>query len=140
MQTERISPSLQRSKRFATIALVVAVLIWLALMMAAKLLPEYVWLLQILMLSAEAGVVGGLADWYAITVLFRNPFGRLPIPKFYVTTPKLFHATRPGLQNRWAVLSRKIFFLHKLYSAAWRVPTSVWPRGAGWPIHRTMSR
>lgn len=82
MQTERISPSLQRSKRFATIALVVAVLIWLVLMVAAKLLPEYVWLIHILMLSAEAGVVGGLADWYAITVLFRNPFGRLPIPKF----------------------------------------------------------
>ena len=82
MQTERISPSLQRSKRFATIALVVAVLIWLALMVAAKLLPEYVWLIHILMLSAEAGVVGGLADWYAITVLFRNPFGRFPIPKF----------------------------------------------------------
>ncbi|ENU15397.1 DUF445 domain-containing protein [Acinetobacter lwoffii] len=82
MQTERISPSLQRSKRFATIALVVAVLIWLALMVAAKLLPEYIWLIHILMLSAEAGVVGGLADWYAITVLFRNPFGRLPIPKF----------------------------------------------------------
>ncbi|WP_213686578.1 DUF445 domain-containing protein [Acinetobacter sp. WY4] len=82
MQTERISPSLQRSKRFATIALMVAVLTWLALMVAAKLLPEYVWLIHILMLSAEAGVVGGLADWYAITVLFRNPFGRLPIPKF----------------------------------------------------------
>ena len=82
MQTESISPNLQRSKRFATIALVVAVLIWLALMLAAKLLPEYVWLIHILMLSAEAGVVGGLADWYAITVLFRNPFGRLPIPKF----------------------------------------------------------
>lgn len=82
MQTERISPSLQRSKRFATIALVVAVLTWLALMVAAKLLPEYIWLIHILMLSAEAGVVGGLADWYAITVLFRNPFGRLPIPKF----------------------------------------------------------
>lgn len=82
MQTERISPSLQRSKRFATIALVIAVLTWLALMVAAKLLPEYVWLIHILMLSAEAGVVGGLADWYAITVLFRNPFGRLPIPKF----------------------------------------------------------
>ena len=25
------------------------------------------------MLGAEAGVVGGLADWYAVTVLFRNP-------------------------------------------------------------------
>ena len=82
MQKEQPSPSLQRSKRFATIALVVAVLAWLALMITAKLLPEYVWLIHILMLSAEAGVVGGRAGWYAITVLFRNPFGRLPIPKF----------------------------------------------------------
>ena len=75
-------PSLNRSKRFATIALAVAVLIWIALIIAAKLLPEYVWLIHILMLGAEAGVVGGLADWYAITVLFRNPFGKIPIPKF----------------------------------------------------------
>lgn len=82
MQTETSSPSLQRSKRFATIALIVAVVTWLALMVAAKLLPEYVWLIHILMLSAEAGVVGGMADWYAITVLFRNPFGKLPIPRF----------------------------------------------------------
>lgn len=83
MTTPRtVSPSLERSKRFATIALVLAVLIWISLMIAAKLLPEYVWLIHILMLSAEAGVVGGLADWYAITVLFRNPFGRLPIPHF----------------------------------------------------------
>jgi len=77
-----VSPNLQRSKRFATIALMTAVLAWLALMVAAKLLPEHVWLIHILMLSAEAGVVGGLADWYAITVLFRNPFGKMPIPKF----------------------------------------------------------
>lgn len=82
MQTETSSPSLQRSKRFATIALIVAIVTWLALMVAAKLLPEYVWLIHILMLSAEAGVVGGMADWYAITVLFRNPFGKLPIPRF----------------------------------------------------------
>ncbi|OAL77218.1 hypothetical protein AY606_11020 [Acinetobacter sp. SFB] len=75
-------PSLQRSKRFATIALILAVLTWLVLMVVAKLLPEYIWLIHILMLAAEAGVVGGLADWYAITVLFRNPFGKMPIPKF----------------------------------------------------------
>ncbi|MDM1721648.1 DUF445 domain-containing protein [Acinetobacter towneri] len=80
--SQHTSPSLQRSKRFATIALVIAVLAWLALMLTAKLLPEYTWLIHILMLSAEAGVVGGLADWYAITVLFRNPFGKMPIPKF----------------------------------------------------------
>ena len=76
------SPNLNRSKRYATIALVVAVVAWFALMISAKLLPEYTWFIQILMLGAEAGVVGGLADWYAITVLFRNPFGKIPIPKF----------------------------------------------------------
>ncbi|AYO56061.1 MULTISPECIES: DUF445 domain-containing protein [Acinetobacter] len=75
-------PSLDRSKRFATIALVVAVVAWFALIISAKLLPEYAWFIHILMLGAEAGVVGGLADWYAITVLFRNPFGKIPIPKF----------------------------------------------------------
>ena len=80
--SQHTSPSLQRSKHFATIALVIAVVAWLALMLTAKLLPEYTWLIHILMLSAEAGVVGGLADWYAITVLFRNPFGKMPIPKF----------------------------------------------------------
>ncbi len=77
-----ISPSLQRSKRFATLALIVVVVIWLGLIVSAKLWPDYAWLIHILMLSAEAGVVGGLADWYAITVLFRNPFGKLPIPRF----------------------------------------------------------
>src|ERR1700712_2454693 len=29
--------------------------------------------------TAEAGVVGGLADWFAVTALFRHPLG-LPIP------------------------------------------------------------
>lgn len=75
-------PSLDRSKRFATIALVVAVVAWIACIISAKLMPEYAWFIHILMLGAEAGVVGGLADWYAITVLFRNPFGKIPIPKF----------------------------------------------------------
>src|SRR5205814_4432312 len=29
--------------------------------------------------AAEAGIVGGLADWFAVTALFRHPLG-LPIP------------------------------------------------------------
>src|SRR6516225_1645790 len=29
--------------------------------------------------GAEAGLVGGLADWFAVTALFRRPLG-LPIP------------------------------------------------------------
>ena len=36
------------------------------------------WLLLI-RAGAEAGVVGGLADWFAVTALFRHPLG-LPIP------------------------------------------------------------
>ena len=76
------SPNLHRSKRLATIALISAVVMWILLMIAAKLFPEYAWVIHIFMLGAEAGVVGGLADWYAITVLFRNPFGKIPIPKF----------------------------------------------------------
>ncbi|MCU4413049.1 DUF445 domain-containing protein [Acinetobacter sp. WU_MDCI_Axc73] len=84
MQIEETShsPSLSRSKRYATIALLSAVVAWIILMVLAKFWPEYAWIIHILMLSAEAGVVGGLADWYAITVLFRNPFGKIPIPKF----------------------------------------------------------
>lgn len=74
-------PNLDKSKRLATLALIIAILCWIVLMISVKILPEYAWLIHILMLSAEAGVVGGLADWYAITVLFRNPFGKLPLPK-----------------------------------------------------------
>lgn len=74
-------PSLDKSKRLATLTLVIAVMCWLALMLSTKFFPEYIWLIHILMLSAEAGVVGGVADWYAITVLFRNPFGKMPLPK-----------------------------------------------------------
>ncbi|MFB2538243.1 MULTISPECIES: DUF445 domain-containing protein [unclassified Acinetobacter] len=79
-QTQQQS-SLKRAKRYATIALVVAIVSWVVLMIFAKFFPQYAWLIHILMLSAEAGVVGGFADWYAITVLFRNPFGKLPVPK-----------------------------------------------------------
>lgn len=82
LNTQTISPNLQRSKRFATIALIIAAIAWLLLMVSVKFFPQYSTFIHILMLSAEAGVVGGLADWYAITVLFRNPFGTLPIPHF----------------------------------------------------------
>ncbi|MCF9033654.1 DUF445 domain-containing protein [Acinetobacter nectaris] len=82
MGTLTPSSHLKRSQRLATIALLVAILVWIVFMVTAKLFPEYAWWLHILMLSAEAGVVGGFADWYAVTVLFRNPFGKFPIPHF----------------------------------------------------------
>lgn len=76
------SAELQRSKRLALTSLILAVLVWLVLVLVMKFSNDDVWFLHLLLLSAEAGVVGGLADWYAVTVLFRNPFGRLPIPAF----------------------------------------------------------
>ena len=115
--SQHSSPSLQRSKRFATIALVIAVVAWLALMLTAKLLPEYTWLIHILMLSAEAGVVGGLADWYAITVLFRNPFGKIPIPKFLRDHTEIIPRNKDRT-SRWGVLCRKTFYRPKWYKKA----------------------
>jgi uncharacterized membrane-anchored protein YjiN (DUF445 family) len=46
---------------------------------ATRLAPSPGWLVQLVRAGAEAGIIGGLADWFAITVLFRHPFG-IPLP------------------------------------------------------------
>ncbi len=62
-------------KRVATGLLAVA----LAVFVVARLLePAYPWL-GFVRATAEASLVGGLADWFAVTALFRKPLG-LPIP------------------------------------------------------------
>ncbi|MBV1797787.1 DUF445 domain-containing protein [Siccirubricoccus sp. G192] len=49
-----------------------------ALMLLAYRLPPGYWT-DLLQAAAKAGVVGGIADWFAVTALFRRPLG-LPIP------------------------------------------------------------
>jgi uncharacterized membrane-anchored protein YjiN (DUF445 family) len=49
---------------------------------SSRQFPNYIGIIHILTLGAEAGVVGGLADWYAITVLFRDPFKHIWVPGF----------------------------------------------------------
>lgn len=67
--------ALARMKVVASGLLVVA----LAVFVVAKLLePTYPWLGYV-RATAEASLVGGLADWFAVTALFRRPLG-LPIP------------------------------------------------------------
>ena len=62
-EPQAVPSSLKRSKRFATIALITAVVTWLLLMVVGKFVPtDKVWIIHILMLSAEAGGGGGLAD------------------------------------------------------------------------------
>ena len=50
-----------------------------ALLIVAKILASYYPGFGFVAAFAEAATVGGLADWYAVVVLFRRPFG-LPIP------------------------------------------------------------
>src|SRR5213592_241809 len=66
---------LDRMKFRATGMLVVATLIYLATRLLEGRWP---WLGYV-RATAEASMVGGLADWFAVTALFRRPLG-LPIP------------------------------------------------------------
>ena len=74
--------NLIRNKRIATFLLVSMVVFWFILLFSSRQFPNYIGVIHILTLGAEAGVVGGLADWYAITVLFRDPFKHIWVPSF----------------------------------------------------------
>src|SRR5213083_830801 len=66
---------LDAMKRRATALLGVALLVFVV---ASLYEPLYPWLGYV-RATAEASLVGGLADWFAVTALFRHPLG-LPIP------------------------------------------------------------
>jgi uncharacterized membrane-anchored protein YjiN (DUF445 family) len=66
---------LQQMKRVATIMLVVVALLFLVTRYYEARLPS----LGYLRAFCEAAMVGGIADWFAVTALFRHPLG-LPIP------------------------------------------------------------
>jgi len=68
-------PGAQGMKVVATGLLVVMAAVFLA---SRVLEPGYPWLGYVKSF-AEAAMVGGLADWFAVTALFRHPLG-LPIP------------------------------------------------------------
>ena len=66
---------LRRNRLIAT-ALLVAVAV---VFVGTTLMPQPGFLTLLVRATAEAAVVGGLADWFAVTALFRRPLG-LPIP------------------------------------------------------------
>ncbi|PYP31251.1 MAG: DUF445 domain-containing protein [Gemmatimonadetes bacterium] len=66
---------LEAMKRRATGLLALAVVVFVT---ARVLEAQYPWLGWV-RATAEASLVGGLADWFAVTALFRHPLG-LPIP------------------------------------------------------------
>jgi uncharacterized membrane-anchored protein YjiN (DUF445 family) len=66
---------LDQMKRRATGLLVLASVVYIA---ARVFESRYAWLGYVRAM-AEAAMIGGLADWFAVTALFRHPLG-LPIP------------------------------------------------------------
>ena len=66
---------LDRQKRIATGLLVLMAVIFIATLWVRE--PGF-WTLLI-RTASEAGIVGGLADWFAVTALFRHPLG-IPVP------------------------------------------------------------
>ena len=73
---ERLRRALRRNRAFATGLLGIAAAVFLGT--SAIPLPGF-WL-ALIHAGAEAALVGGLADWFAVTALFRHPLG-LPIPR-----------------------------------------------------------
>jgi uncharacterized membrane-anchored protein YjiN (DUF445 family) len=67
--------ALDTMKRRATLLLVAATVVFIV---ARVLEARFTWL-AIVRATAEASMVGGLADWFAVTALFRHPLG-IPIP------------------------------------------------------------
>jgi uncharacterized membrane-anchored protein YjiN (DUF445 family) len=66
---------LRKSRRLATGLLVLMAVLFVAARLGQA---RYPWL-SFVTAFAEAAMVGGLADWFAVTALFRSPLG-LPIP------------------------------------------------------------
>lgn len=73
-QEAALRTALRRHRTIATTLLLVMV----GLMLLAYRLPPGYWT-DMLQAAAKAGVVGGIADWFAVTALFRHPLG-IPIP------------------------------------------------------------
>lgn len=73
---------LQRAKRFALLCLIIAASIFIASTVVQSYCPEIAnahWL-GLIKMASEAALVGGLADWFAVTALFKPIPARYPIP------------------------------------------------------------
>jgi uncharacterized membrane-anchored protein YjiN (DUF445 family) len=67
--------NLARMKRRASGLLLLATAIWIV---SSIFVARYPWLAYV-RATAEASMIGGVADWFAVTALFRHPMG-IPIP------------------------------------------------------------
>src|SRR2546428_8897528 len=93
---------LDAMKRRATGLLAIALLVFVA---ASVFEPQFPWLGYV-RATAEASLVGGLPDWFAVTALFRHPPG-LPIPPTAIVATRKERIGRilaPFVQNNFLPL------------------------------------
>jgi uncharacterized membrane-anchored protein YjiN (DUF445 family) len=70
--------ALRRHKLFATGLLIIAAVV----LVGARLLSEPSFVGRLIAAAAEAAIIGGLADWFAVTALSEDPSGcrsRIPL-------------------------------------------------------------
>ncbi|MCC7282480.1 MAG: DUF445 domain-containing protein, partial [Acetobacteraceae bacterium] len=66
---------LVRYRRFANGVLLLAAIVLAATYALPAEIPPSGWWRELVQAAAKAGVVGGIADWFAVTALFRHPLG-----------------------------------------------------------------
>ena len=120
---------LDAMKRRATGLLAIALLVFVA---ASVFEPQFPWLGYV-RATAEASLVGGLADWFAVTALFRHPLG-LPIPHTAIVATR-----KERIGQILGTFVQNHFLSHEVISANLR---RVHPaaRGAQWLADRDHAR
>src|SRR5256712_10169393 len=120
---------LDAMKRRATGLLAIALLGFVA---GSAFEPQFPWLGYV-RATAEASLVGGLADWFAVTALFRHPLG-LPIPHTAIVATR-----KERIGQILGTFVQNHFLSHEVISANLR---RVHPaeRGAQWLADRDHAR
>jgi len=106
----------RRQRRLALIVLLAA-----AALAIAAFPVRHTWWGGWILAIAEAGIVGGLADWFAVTAIFRRPLG-LPIPHTaLIPSNWQLMAARVGAMVGGQVLTREYVMreIGRLDIAAW---------------------
>lgn len=79
LEARTTSPRTPRTRIAANLLLTAMPLVLAASKAAEAAWPEHAWALGFATSASAAALAGGIADWFAVTALFRRPFG-LPIP------------------------------------------------------------
>ena len=99
---------LRRIKRLATGSLMVCFCVFLMARWLEHAMPQWALLFGFLAAFTEAATIGGLADWYAVVVLFKHPMGlKIPHTAIIPSNQKRIAANLGGfLENNF--LSQKV--------------------------------